>query len=488
MEDQNRNLILATALSFLVILVWFIMFPPPEPVADPNATQTSQSASGPSADSTPSSAGGTAIGGDETPDNVADAPRVAIRSDRLHGSLSLAGGRIDDLQLTGYRETIDETSPDVTLFRPVGEAEAYYALYGWAPGAGLEFDDVPGANTVWTLASGTELTPSTPVTLRWSNGKGQTFTREISLDEDYLFTVTQSITNTGSEAVRLAPNNALVHVNQPSDQKGFFILHEGAIRQTGVERNYIPWDDMTEADRDDRWGPTSDAVRVDQNGWVGFTDHYWMAMLVPAPDQSFEAVLQYVAATDEYKSIARLETLSVEPGSTATVSSQLFAGAKEWDTIRRYENESGIYEFSAGKLGRYLLVDADSLHAIPVLPALNGFIGEFTVLVGVFQTSKVWAAFGATGIVLGAAYMLWLYQRVFFGELSNEKNFELSDLNLREQWTLIPLIVICFWIGLYPKPFFDRMQPTVTRVMEARAVRDRILERYPDPSQSRFLV
>jgi NADH-quinone oxidoreductase subunit M len=100
------------------------------------------------------------------------------------------------------------------------------------------------------------------------------------------------------------------------------------------------------------------------------------------------------------------------------------------------------------------------------LPTLNGFIGEFTILIGAFHHEWWWAMFAATGIVLGAAYMLWMYQRVFFGEVTNEKNKALPDLNRREQWTLIPLIVMAFWIGLYPKPFFDLMEPTVTRVMQ----------------------
>ena len=104
------------------------------------------------------------------------------------------------------------------------------------------------------------------------------------------------------------------------------------------------------------------------------------------------------------------------------------------------------------------------------LPTLNGFIGEFLILIGAYNHSWVWALFAASGIVLGAAYMLWLYQRVFFGELTNEKNKDLADLNRREQWTLIPLIVIAFWIGLYPKPFLDRMAPTVDRVLERVAV------------------
>jgi NADH-quinone oxidoreductase subunit M len=100
------------------------------------------------------------------------------------------------------------------------------------------------------------------------------------------------------------------------------------------------------------------------------------------------------------------------------------------------------------------------------LPTLNGFIGEFTILIGAFHHSWVWALFAASGIVLGAAYMLWMYQRVFFGEITNEKNKGLKDLDLREQWTIIPLIIMAFWIGLYPKPFFQIMEPTVTRVLE----------------------
>jgi len=99
------------------------------------------------------------------------------------------------------------------------------------------------------------------------------------------------------------------------------------------------------------------------------------------------------------------------------------------------------------------------------LPTLNGFIGEFTILIGAFNRSTTWAVIAATGIVLGAAYMLWLYQQVFFGEITIEENKKLKDVNLREQWTLIPLIVMCFWIGLYPKPFFRIMEPSIQRIV-----------------------
>jgi NADH-quinone oxidoreductase subunit M len=100
------------------------------------------------------------------------------------------------------------------------------------------------------------------------------------------------------------------------------------------------------------------------------------------------------------------------------------------------------------------------------LPTLNGFIGEFAILIGAFNRSATWAVLAASGIVLGAAYMLWLYQRTFFGEITHEENKSLKDVNLREQWTLIPLIVLCFWIGIYPKPFFRIMEPSIKRIVQ----------------------
>src|SRR5574337_819926 len=100
------------------------------------------------------------------------------------------------------------------------------------------------------------------------------------------------------------------------------------------------------------------------------------------------------------------------------------------------------------------------------LPGLNGFIGEFLILIGAFQVRWWWGAFAVTGIILGAAYMLWLYQRTMFGEITNDKNKNLPDLDAREVATLLPIIAFCFWIGLYPAPFLKAMEVSVANVIQ----------------------
>jgi NADH-quinone oxidoreductase subunit M len=98
------------------------------------------------------------------------------------------------------------------------------------------------------------------------------------------------------------------------------------------------------------------------------------------------------------------------------------------------------------------------------LPLLNGFIGEFMILQGVWSANRAWAYWAVWGIVLGAAYLLWLYQRVFWGKITNEENRHLADLNGRELATLVPLVVLCFWIGVYPKPFLDFLHGPAARI------------------------
>ena len=247
MDDQNKNLILATVLSFLVILVWFVLFPPEQQVVDPNAPAEITNSEGvPIAQADPvAGTSEAAIQSQAEPETqVSVAPRVAIETPSLSGSISLAGGRLDDLSLKGYRETLDEDSENVTLLKPFGVEEAYYTLFGWAPGGDLGYKDVPGPDTLWRQVGGTTLTPDTPVELSWDNGNGLRFQRTISVDQDFLFTVTQAVENNSSATVRIAPYSELVRHGEPSDLMGFFIIHEGAIRQSGEEMNEFNYKDI----------------------------------------------------------------------------------------------------------------------------------------------------------------------------------------------------------------------------------------------------
>ncbi|RKT32111.1 protein translocase subunit yidC [Roseovarius halotolerans] len=348
MNDQNKNLILATALSFIVILVWFLLFPPPEPAPQDNLTapETVQgdatlpdTASAPATAAAPPTATGEApaastAAADSEP---SDAPRVPISTPSLKGSISLEGGRIDELALRNYRETLEPDADIVTLLSPVGSSQPYYALFGWAPGQGLTPETVPGANTLWEVQSGDELTPDSPLTLVWDNGEGLVFRREISVDEKFMFTVTQSVENTGNAESTLAPYGILARHGKPVDLKNFFILHEGGISMVDGELSEIDYDDFEPA-------TNHQPVAVAETGWTGFTDHYWMTTLVPG-----EGDAQFTTFEDTrrniYQTTAKQSTKTLAPGTSITVSTRLFAGAKEWDTIRDYQNEQGIDRF-----------------------------------------------------------------------------------------------------------------------------------------------
>ncbi|OUS33566.1 membrane protein insertase YidC [Rhodobacterales bacterium 56_14_T64] len=340
MDDQNKNLILATVLSFLVILGWYTFFPPPEPIPAVDPAVTESVADG-------GTAGAPAVGGTVATDATAiaqadeaeapKAPRIDIDTPRLSGSISLQGGRIDDLSLKDYHVSIEDGADIVKMLAPVGEAGAYYALYGWAPGAGLAADQVPGANTIWQPQGDNILTVGTPVSMTWDNGNGLIFSRTISVDEDFMFDVTQSVENTTGSPVALAPYGTLARHGEPADLKNFFILHEGAISMTDGILDQIKYSNMPDLDVNERERVPAEVYQAETSGWVGFTDHYWMSTLIPANGQAFRSIAKYDERRDIYQTDIVLPTVTVAPGQSSEVTTRLFAGAKEWATIRAYE-------------------------------------------------------------------------------------------------------------------------------------------------------
>ncbi len=358
MEDQNKNLILATALSALVILVWVVFFPPETPPnTQPGQQTTTQTAKTGTtgqqvaqAPTAPEKAAGApnataaAASVETRAQALAQSKRVPIDTPRLSGSISLKGGRIDDILLNDYHTEVDPKSPKITLLSPAGGPGAYYVLYGWAPVGKLDYSEVPGADTPWQVESGDKLTVKTPITLIWNNGKGLTFRRTISVDKNYMFTVRQTVTNNTGAPVEVAPYGIIARHGDPK-VAGYRILHEGVVASADDRLIEITYKKMKKLDPLKGEPGLGEERKVDKNGWIGFTDKYWMTTLVPFKGQSFTAVAKYLPKRSIYQTDARLPIMKVAPGKTVEARTMLFSGAKEWETIRNYQDRLGIEQF-----------------------------------------------------------------------------------------------------------------------------------------------
>jgi YidC/Oxa1 family membrane protein insertase len=319
MDDQNKNLLLATVLSALVILIWFVAGPMLFPTWFPTNT--------PILSALPS----------ETASTPA-APATATGAPKLTGSISMLGGRIDDLSLKTYHETVDPKSPMVRLLSPVGKDKPYYAVFGFSAGNGLNAEDVPGSKTEWKLTKGGTLSVDQPVTLSWDNGKGLTFNRTIAVDKDFMFTVTDDVANAGTTEARLAPYGIIARHGLPK-LENVYVVHEGPVRRADGDLEESKYSAM--AKLPDFEGAKGQAIESKGDGWIGFTDHYWMTTLIPEQGKPFTEVTKYTPDADIYQSEVREPLMTIAPGARASSSIRFFAGAKEWETITAYENQPG---------------------------------------------------------------------------------------------------------------------------------------------------
>ena len=337
-EQNNKNLIIAMALSAAVMIIWFVLFPPPEPPAVDLTTPTATELVPPTPTADLAPADGLAVAA------VPEAARLMVDTPKLGGSISLLGGRIDDLSLKTYRETLKPGADMVHLLSPVGEELAYYSVFGWLPGTGLEQADVPGAMTEWQATAGATLAPGQPVTLTWANAKGLTFTRQFAVDEDYMFTVTDTVANTSAATVSLQPYGIIARHGLPVLQN-IFVVHEGAVQRADGELTETDYADLTEFEVNPTEGLPAQVTEAATDGWVGFTDHYWMTTLIPEQGKPYKQVLKYVPSAGIYQAEVRSPAVTLAAGAETTSTIRLFAGAKEWATIRSYEIEGGIPGF-----------------------------------------------------------------------------------------------------------------------------------------------
>lgn len=293
---------------------------------------------------------------------LAKTARIRISSDRLDGSIALVGGRVDDLVLRDYRETLDTESAKIVLLHPTQVERPYYAEFGWV-GAGVK---LPTADTLWE-ANATTLSPDRPVTLSWNNGEGFVFEKTFSLDENYMLSLTQRVKNQTGEPVTLTPYGLLSRTGTPKIA-GFYILHEGLI---GVFN-----DTLKETDYED----VRDGEKVEvttTGGWLGITDKYWLASLIPDQKEEFRG--RFIAgkrgALNLYQTDYLAQPRNVPAGGAATYSAQLFAGAKEVTLLDKYEEEFGIPDFDkAVDFGMFYWLTKPIFYAIHWL---NGILGNF---------------------------------------------------------------------------------------------------------------
>lgn len=368
-KSEQRNLILAIALSIAILLAFQFLFDSGTP---PQPPQTADQVATPG---TPAPAAPALPGGAQPPGQAAvpdrgavlqATPRVRIDTPSLHGSIALQGSRLDDLTLVEFHETPSPASPEIELLSPLGSPRPYYAELGWVPAPGQAVP-LPGPDTVWQ-ASGETLTPETPVVLTWDNGQGLRFIRTIAVDKDYMFTVTQRVENASGAPVTLHPYGLISRTGKPADFQDMYILHEGPL---GVFDSTLKEVDYSEIEDQGTVQATS------TGGWIGITDKYWLTALAPAKAEPM--TMRFSHRPDnpapKYQADYLGPAITIEPGAAVEDTSRLFAGAKEVALLDKYAEQYGIERFDlAIDFGWFYFLTKPFFY---ILKFFNGILGNF---------------------------------------------------------------------------------------------------------------
>jgi YidC/Oxa1 family membrane protein insertase len=346
MNDQ-KNTLLAIVLSALVLIGWQIFVGMPQLEKQKQAQQQQQTQQPPGVQppaGTPQPAGPApqvpgqpgAVPVQTREAALAASPRVRIETPSLSGSISLKGGRIDDLSLVKYRETVDPDSPPVVLLSPSGSPSPFYIEYGWSPPGGTPLK-VPGADTIWQQQGSGALGVGRPVTLVYDNGEGLEFRRTISVDENYLFTIKDEAVNKTGAAVTLYPYADVSRHGTPQTL-GYVVLHEGMIGVLGDRLQEESYADLEKK---------KTIPFTTTNAWLGITDKYWAATLIPDPQTRIDAKFAFnqLGDTKTYQANYIGPAQTIAPGATGVAGGHLFAGAKEVAIVDGYNTQLGLNKF-----------------------------------------------------------------------------------------------------------------------------------------------
>ena len=374
MTPDTKNLVAAASLSMMVLIGWQLYFVEPELEAQRDQYNQAQQADDlPSASQSTQSATASLVDAPARPDD--DAKRISISTPLLTGSMTTKGARIDDVTLTAYRETLDEDAQNITLLHKISDDAPYFAEFGWIGDSG----DIalPDAQTIWT-ADSENLSPDNDVTLRWDNGQGLVFSRTIGVDEQYMMTITDEVTSTVDETLRLLPYGLVRRFGTP-DISDIYILHEGPIGvvdQTLKERSYGDLKDEA-----------SEFASEEEGGWIGITDKYWLTALIPDQAQKATFSMRALAGTeDRYQTDYLGQPMAISNGETITYQSHFFVGAKVVTMLDAYGEDLAVENFDlAVDFGWFYFLTKPFFYAIQWFSSLLGNFGlailAFTVVI-----------------------------------------------------------------------------------------------------------
>ncbi|MBW8308983.1 MAG: membrane protein insertase YidC [Candidatus Paracaedibacteraceae bacterium] len=298
--------------------------------------------------------------------------RVKIKAPKVHGSINLIGSRFDDVTLADYHETTQANSSEIILLSPKKSKQAYFADFGWISGAS---QSMPTPETLWT-ASSSELTDTQPVVLRWDNGQGLHFTRTISIDDQYMFTVSDKVENKTANSLKVNAYGQITRVNKPQTG-GYYILHEGPIGVLNGKLVEIDYDKLKEKGVEDY---------TSTGGWLGITDKYWLVSLIPDQKNTYHTKFraQTVDGVDRFLTETITPEYEVAAGQSLELTQHLFAGAKNLRILDAYESKLGFEKFDlAVDFGIFYFLTKPLFYVLEYLNKLLGNIGVAILLLTV---------------------------------------------------------------------------------------------------------
>ena len=324
---DSKNVIAAISLSAAVIIIYGLFFAPPPP--DPKKINNEKNNIVESTSEAPSLDQNVEVSKISRNEAIENEDRVQFENSTVIGSISLVGGSIDDLTFKKYTNTLNGDD-NVVLLNPKKVEDGYYIETGWA--TANKNINLPNSKTIWTIEGNNKLTPNSPIKLSWTNDQDIKFIKDISIDDQYLFKVNQTIINNSEKTYNFYPYGQIIR-NLAPEIIDFFILHEGLI---GVFD-----DQLVEEDYDDI-EEKKFSINADK-GWLGITDKYWITSLIPQENRKFR--------TDfDYKNKFRanfIETSATEIGANETKSNEIkiIIAAKEVDIIDGYAENLNISKY-----------------------------------------------------------------------------------------------------------------------------------------------